>query len=164
MKLTLLDWSVIAAYFLFNLGIGIFYARRARGSTTDFFLSGRNVPWWLAGTSMVATTFAADTPLAVTGAKRSATLPEVGTMQDSGLTYELTGWYGILAPAGTPPAIVQKLRDEVVKAVAPPDIVKTLAAQGMEPRATQPADFAKYMASEFALYKQIVKDANIKPE
>jgi SSS family solute:Na+ symporter len=66
-KLTLLDWSVIAAYFLFNLGIGIYYARRARGSTTDFFLSGRNVPWWLAGTSMVATTFAADTPLAVTG-------------------------------------------------------------------------------------------------
>ena len=67
MKLSLLDWSVIAAYFLFNLGIGIYYARRARGSTTDFFLSGRDVPWWLAGTSMVATTFAADTPLAVTG-------------------------------------------------------------------------------------------------
>ena len=85
-------------------------------------------------------------------------------MRDSGLTYELTGWYGILAPTGTPPAIVQKLRDEVVKAVAPPDIVKTLATQGMEPRATQPADFMKYMASEFALYKQIVKDANLKPE
>lgn len=67
MKLSLLDWSVIAAYFLFNLGIGVYYARRARGSTTDFFLSGRDVPWWLAGTSMVATTFAADTPLAVTG-------------------------------------------------------------------------------------------------
>ena len=67
MKLSLLDWSVIAAYFFFNLGIGIYYSRRARGSTTDFFLSGRDVPWWLAGTSMVATTFAADTPLAVTG-------------------------------------------------------------------------------------------------
>ena len=67
MKLSLLDWSVIAAYFLFNLGIGIYYARRARGSTNEFFLSGRDVPWWLAGTSMVATTFAADTPLAVTG-------------------------------------------------------------------------------------------------
>ncbi|HEU4433412.1 MAG TPA: sodium:solute symporter family protein [Pyrinomonadaceae bacterium] len=67
MTLSLLDWSVIAAYFLFNLGIGIYYARRATGSTSEFFLSGRNVPWWLAGTSMVATTFAADTPLAVTG-------------------------------------------------------------------------------------------------
>ncbi len=67
MTLSFLDWSVIAAYFLFNLGIGIYYARRATGSTSEFFLSGRNVPWWLAGTSMVATTFAADTPLAVTG-------------------------------------------------------------------------------------------------
>ena len=67
MKLSLLDWSVIAAYFLFNLGIGLYYARRALGSTSEFFLSGRNVPWWLAGTSMVATTFAADTPLVVTG-------------------------------------------------------------------------------------------------
>ncbi len=67
MTLSLLDWTVIAAYFLFNLGIGIYYARRASGSTSEFFLSGRNVPWWLAGTSMVATTFAADTPLAVTG-------------------------------------------------------------------------------------------------
>src|SRR5205809_2135207 len=67
MKLTLLDWIVVAAYFLFNLGIAFYYSRRARGSTNEFFLSGRHVPWWLAGTSMVATTFAADTPLAVTG-------------------------------------------------------------------------------------------------
>ena len=67
MKLNLLDWAVIAAYFLFNLGIAFYYSRRARGSTNEFFLSGRDVPWWLAGTSMVATTFAADTPLAVTG-------------------------------------------------------------------------------------------------
>jgi Na+/proline symporter len=67
MTLTTFDWLVIAAYFLFNLGIAIYYARRAGGSTSEFFLSGRDVPWWLAGTSMVATTFAADTPLAVTG-------------------------------------------------------------------------------------------------
>ena len=67
MTLTLVDWLVIAGYFALNLAIGLYYARRARGSTTEFFLSGRNVPWWLAGTSMVATTFAADTPLVVTG-------------------------------------------------------------------------------------------------
>src|SRR2546422_8371435 len=67
MQLTSFDWLIIAAYFVFNLGIGVYYARRARRSTSEFFLSGRNVPWWLAGTSMVATTFAADTPLAVTG-------------------------------------------------------------------------------------------------
>jgi Na+/proline symporter len=67
MKLSLFDWTVIALYFLANLAIGVYYARRARGSTSEFFLSGRDAPWWLAGTSMVATTFAADTPLAVTG-------------------------------------------------------------------------------------------------
>ena len=67
MQLTLADWSVVALYFLFNLGIGLYYKSRAGKNVTEFFLSGRNVPWWLAGTSMVATTFAADTPLAVTG-------------------------------------------------------------------------------------------------
>src|SRR5881296_2815558 len=67
MTLTFTDWIVIAAYFALNLAIGVYYARRARGSTSEFFLSGRDVPWWLAGTSMVATTFAADTPLLVTG-------------------------------------------------------------------------------------------------
>jgi Na+/proline symporter len=67
MQLTLIDWAAIAAYFLFNILIGLYYRKRATGSTEDYFVSGRNVTWWLAGTSMVATTFAADTPLAVTG-------------------------------------------------------------------------------------------------
>lgn len=67
MQLTALDWAVIAAYFLFNIAIGLYYKKRAGKNISEFFLSGRNVPWWLAGTSMVATTFAADTPLAVTG-------------------------------------------------------------------------------------------------
>jgi SSS family solute:Na+ symporter len=67
MTLTLLDWLAIAAYFAANVAIGLYYRRRATASTEDYFLSGRDVSWWLAGTSMVATTFAADTPLAVTG-------------------------------------------------------------------------------------------------
>ena len=67
MKLTWADWLVVAAYFLVNLVIGLYYRKRASASTDDFFVSGRQVTWWLAGTSMVATTFAADTPLWVTG-------------------------------------------------------------------------------------------------
>jgi Na+/proline symporter len=67
MHLTWFDWSIVAAYFLINIGIGLWYRRKATGSTDEFFVGGRNVSWWLAGTSMVATTFAADTPLAVTG-------------------------------------------------------------------------------------------------
>jgi len=67
MALSWIDGGVIAAYFAISLGIGLLLRKRATASVGDFFVSGRNVPWWLAGTSMVATTFAADTPLAVTG-------------------------------------------------------------------------------------------------
>src|SRR5882762_5475941 len=67
MPLTSTDWVVIVGYLLINLLIGIYYRRRASGNTAEFFISGRDVSWWLAGTSMVATTFAADTPLLVSG-------------------------------------------------------------------------------------------------
>src|SRR6202162_13927 len=66
MRLTSSDIATIALFFAINLGIGLYYARRGGKSLSEFFLSGRSVPWWLAGTSMVATTFAADTPLVVT--------------------------------------------------------------------------------------------------
>jgi SSS family solute:Na+ symporter len=65
--LTAIDWVVIALYFIVSAVVGVIYARRASISAEEYFLSGRSIPWWLAGTSMVATTFAADTPLAVTG-------------------------------------------------------------------------------------------------
>jgi Na+/proline symporter len=65
--LTPIDWVVIALYFVASAVVGVIYSRRASKSSEEFFLSGRTIPWWLAGTSMVATTFAADTPLAVTG-------------------------------------------------------------------------------------------------
>ena len=67
MHLELSDWLVIALYFAASGAIGLAYARRAGQSLADYFASGRSLPWWLAGTSMVATTFAADTPLAVAG-------------------------------------------------------------------------------------------------
>jgi solute:Na+ symporter, SSS family len=67
MRITPLDWVVVAVYFLANLLIGLYYRRKASANTGEFFVSGREVSWWLAGTSMVAATFAADTPLAVTG-------------------------------------------------------------------------------------------------
>jgi tripartite-type tricarboxylate transporter receptor subunit TctC len=104
------------------------------------------------------------TPLAVTSAKRSAALPNVPTIKESGYPdYEMSGWFGILAPAGTPPAVAQKLRDEVAKAVADPGAVKVLESQGMEPLATQPGEWAKYLQAELDVYTKITKDANIKP-
>ena len=65
MRLT--DWAVVAAYLGITLAVGIWLARRASGGLVDFFVSGRSLPWWLAGTSMAATTFSVDTPLYVTG-------------------------------------------------------------------------------------------------
>jgi len=67
MALTNLDWLIITLYFFVILAVGFAYYRRASTDVGQFFLSGRSLPWWLAGTSMVATTFAADTPLAVSG-------------------------------------------------------------------------------------------------
>jgi len=67
MELTALDYGIIAAYLVLILAIGLAYRKRAGSGMEEFFVSGRSLPWWIAGTSMVATTFAADTPLAITG-------------------------------------------------------------------------------------------------
>lgn len=66
MIISTLDWAIILLYLLLSTSIALYYSRRAGKNTKEFFLSGRNLPWWIAGTTMVATTFAADTPLAVT--------------------------------------------------------------------------------------------------
>lgn len=66
MTLSALDWALVAGYMVLSLAIGLWYTKSASGSLSHFFLGGRSMPWWLAGFSMVATTFAADTPLAVT--------------------------------------------------------------------------------------------------
>lgn len=66
MSLSALDWSVIVVYLVFALGVGVYYAKRASRSAEEYYLAGRTLPWWVLGTSMVATTFAADTPLAIT--------------------------------------------------------------------------------------------------
>jgi solute:Na+ symporter, SSS family len=67
MKLTWLDWSIIALYFALSMAVGLYFTRRAGKDTEQYFLAGRSIPWWLAGISIVATTFSSDTPLLVTG-------------------------------------------------------------------------------------------------
>ena len=71
MQLTSLDWSIIALFFIVTLGVGLYVSRDSGKSTKEFFLSGRNMPWWLLGVSMVATTFSADTPNLVTDIVRT---------------------------------------------------------------------------------------------
>jgi SSS family solute:Na+ symporter len=67
MTLGIADWLFIVWYFILSIGIGLYYSKKAGKSISEYFLSGRSLPWWLLGTSMVATTFSSDTPLAVTG-------------------------------------------------------------------------------------------------
>lgn len=67
MTFSYVDWAIVAAYFILSAGIGFAFTKKGGESLNEYFLSGRKVPWWLAGASMVATTFAADTPLVVTG-------------------------------------------------------------------------------------------------
>ncbi|HDT14159.1 MAG TPA: Na+:solute symporter, partial [Candidatus Aminicenantes bacterium] len=61
MRLAAVDWVFIVWYFILSIGIGLYYSKRAGRSISEYFLSGRSLPWWLLGTSMVATTFSADT-------------------------------------------------------------------------------------------------------
>jgi tripartite-type tricarboxylate transporter receptor subunit TctC len=105
------------------------------------------------------------TALAVTSAARSNSLPDVPTVMEQGVgDYEIAGWFGILGPTGLPPAIAKRLRDEVAKAVAGPDVAAQFDLQGVQPLATEPEDWRKYLQAELARYAKIIKDADIKPE
>ena len=76
MKLALIDWLIVIGYCVLALSVGVCFARRAGRSVRDFFTAGGSLPWWIAGTSMVATTFAIDTPLSVAGMTRSKGIAE----------------------------------------------------------------------------------------
>lgn len=103
--------------------------------------------------------------LAVAGPKRIATAPALPTMDESGLPgFDVTSWYSIVAPTGTPPAVVDRLQKEIAKALEMPDVKAKLAGLGAEPIANTPPEFAAMIRSETAKWGKIVKDANIKVE
>lgn len=103
--------------------------------------------------------------LAVTGRKRSPLLPEVPTLEESGLRgYEAGSWYGILAPAGTPPQIVAKLNAEIVQALQRPAIRERLAAEGAEAIGGTPGEFAAHINAELARVGKILRDGGVRLE
>jgi tripartite-type tricarboxylate transporter receptor subunit TctC len=103
--------------------------------------------------------------LAVTTARRSKVLPDLPTIAESGVpAYENSTWHGWLAPAGTPPAIVNRLNAELVKAARAPDLTEKLAADGGEGAGTTAEEFARYIATEIARWGRIVREAGITPE
>jgi tripartite-type tricarboxylate transporter receptor subunit TctC len=102
-------------------------------------------------------------PIAVSGESRVSVLPQVPTFTESGLPgFEVRTWYGILAPAGTPKAIVDKIAGEVARIVVAPDVRDELLAQGVEAFVSTPEQFAALLKLELAKYAKVIKVANIK--
>jgi tripartite-type tricarboxylate transporter receptor subunit TctC len=96
--------------------------------------------------------------IAVTSAKRSPAAPDVPTIAESGVPgYEAVAWFGVLAPAGTPPAIVNKLNAEIVKVLKSPDVAQRLASQGAEPVSNTPEEFSAYIKTEMVKWAKVIK-------
>jgi tripartite-type tricarboxylate transporter receptor subunit TctC len=101
--------------------------------------------------------------LATTGLQRSSVLPDVPTVNESGVPgYEATIWLGLLAPKGTPKAIVDKLNDAVSKITSQPDVKRQWGQQGATPMVMTPAEFDKYIQADIVKWAKVIKAANIK--
>jgi tripartite-type tricarboxylate transporter receptor subunit TctC len=101
-------------------------------------------------------------PLAVLSPARIASLPQVPTSKESGLdNFEISVWFGVLAPAGTPRDIVARLNTELARALAAPDLRERFASGGVEPATSTPEQFASFVRSETARYAKVIRDGNI---
>ena len=102
--------------------------------------------------------------LAVTGPERSALAPEIPTCVESGLPLVAVNWWGVLLPVGTPKAIAEKFRADLVKVMQDPEVKEKFANLGVEAVISTPAEFGAYIKSETAKYAKLIKDAGIKGE
>jgi|SoiMethySBSTD1v2_1073268.scaffolds.fasta_scaffold27017_7 tripartite-type tricarboxylate transporter receptor subunit TctC len=103
--------------------------------------------------------------IATTGLKRAALMPDVPTVAESGYPgYEALNWYGVLGPANLPKDLVERLNRDLGRALANPDAVAQLAKTGVEPHPMSPAEFGKYIESEYKTWGKLVKEAHIKAE
>ncbi len=105
-------------------------------------------------------------PLAYTNAKRASFLPDVPTMEEAGLPGFVMdgGWYGLFAPAGTPPDIVKRLHREVATALATNEVRERFAPLALEPIGTPPAEFKTFVAAQIRMFSELVRVAKIEPQ
>ena len=102
--------------------------------------------------------------LAVTSAKRSAMLPDTPTLQEAGIAgFDVSSWQGIYAPAGTPPAVVERLNTEIQKIINEPDMAARMAGLGLAHQPNTPAQFAAFGAQEITKWTRIVKEGKLQP-
>jgi len=103
--------------------------------------------------------------LAVTSLRRSAVTPNIPTLEELGMRgFEATGWYGILAPAGTPAAITAKLNEEIVKALRMPDVAQRMTSLGLDQVGSSQKEFGDFVKRELAKWASVVKTAGIRAE
>ena len=103
--------------------------------------------------------------LGVASARRIASAPDLPTIAEQGLPgFEVTSWYSLVAPAGTPPSIVDRLHREIAKALADPDVREKIAGLGAEPVGNTPAEFAAMQRTEAARWAKLAKEANIRAD
>lgn len=104
-------------------------------------------------------------PLVIASDKRSRLMPEIPTAAEAGVAgFEGSSWHGILAPSGTPPAVVDKLNAELNRFLGLPEVQRTFAAQGVVPDGGTPADFKRFIAGQMDLWKRVVQKNNITAE
>jgi tripartite-type tricarboxylate transporter receptor subunit TctC len=103
--------------------------------------------------------------LGSSGTKRSALTPDVPTVAEAGVAgYEVTVWFGLVAPAGTPREVIQKLNAEVTRILAMPDVRERFLAQGVEPVGSTPEQFGEHIRAQMSKWAQVVKDAGVVAE
>jgi tripartite-type tricarboxylate transporter receptor subunit TctC len=103
--------------------------------------------------------------IAVTGAKRAPATPDIPTVAESGVPgYEVTAWYGVSAPAKTPPAVVERLNSEMLRALKLPDVREQLKSQGADPVGSTPAQYSAFMQNEISKWAKVIAAAGIKGE
>ena len=103
--------------------------------------------------------------LAVTSAARSKAAPELPTLAESGLAgYEISSWFGLFVPTGTPAPVIDKLYRETAAVLKSADVVERFSKEGAEPVGSSPANFQKYVRTEFDKYTRVLKDNNIKAD
>jgi len=103
--------------------------------------------------------------IAITSSKRSPTLPDLPTMSESGVPgFEITAWFGVMAPATTPAPLVQKISADVQRVTALPEIRDRILADASEPVGNRPEEYAAFIQSEVAKWRGVIRQANMKPD
>ncbi|MGH8665462.1 MAG: tripartite tricarboxylate transporter substrate-binding protein, partial [Burkholderiales bacterium] len=101
--------------------------------------------------------------IAVTGPKRSPLMPDLPTMEESGFPgFRVTAWDSVLAPGGTSQSIIDRLNREIVKVLSAPDVRAAIVNIGYDPTGTTPAELARIISTEAALWADVIKAANIR--